>query len=110
MQLPARPRPYGARPPGPSRFNVSDVLKDPSLQRAARRELAGVGPDGGAPGSFSSDSDPFAAGGLDAGAHDGEVDRQRAAVRELDEQVAAESRVNRGMAAVLLERLDSSRK
>jgi hypothetical protein len=38
------------------------------------------------------------------------VDRQRAAVRELDEQVAAESRVNRGMAAVLLERLDSSRK
>jgi hypothetical protein len=104
-------------PAGPTRFSVSDVLRDPNLQRAARRELEGVkqvtgglaGADGRA-ASHSSDGDPFAPGAYDGAGHDGEVDRQRATVRELDEQVAAESRVNRGMASVLCERLDSSRK
>ncbi|GBF90839.1 hypothetical protein Rsub_03693 [Raphidocelis subcapitata] len=91
----------------PPRFSASDVLRDPSLQRAARRELAGVAPEPG-PGSDDS-SDPFAAASGAGADHCGEVDRQRAAVRELDEQVVAESRVNRGMAAVLVERLDSSR-
>ncbi|KIZ03239.1 hypothetical protein MNEG_4722 [Monoraphidium neglectum] len=94
---------------GATRFKVTDVLRDMSLQRAARRELEGSGPDAGAL-STASDPDALLPGALDGAGHEGEVDRQRAAVRELDGQVAAESRVNRGMAALLLERLDSSRR
>jgi hypothetical protein len=102
-------QPPHAQPPGATRFKVTDVLRDMSLQRAARRELEGSGPDAGAL-STASDPDALLPGALDGAGHEGEVDRQRAAVRELDGQVAAESRVNRGMAALLLERLDSSRR
>ncbi|KAI8473573.1 MAG: hypothetical protein J3K34DRAFT_410518 [Monoraphidium minutum] len=95
---------------GAARFSMSDVLRDPSLQRAARRELEGSGPGNGGGGAAAAPADGDALC-LDAGAgHDGEVGRQRAAVRELDEAVAAESRVNRGMGALLCERLESSRK
>lgn len=91
---------------------MSDVLRDPGLQRAARMELEGTA--GANAPSVSSDPDAVGAaleGALAlGGGHGNEVGRQRAAVRELDEQVAAESRVNRGMAALLCERLDSSRR
>ena len=109
----------------PPRFSVNDVLRDPQLHRAARIELEGggastdlapadaAGAPGAAAGGAAPRGDAFAAAALCAeGAvgHGGEVDRQRAAVREADERVAEESKVNRGMAAALCERLDSSRK
>lgn len=90
------------------------MLRDPQLQRAARRELEGLESAAAAAAAAAGldPSDPFNAAALCAGGagHNGEVDRQRAAVRELDEQVSAESKVNRGMAVVLCDRLDSSRK
>lgn len=97
---------------GPTRFSATDVLRDPGIQRAARRELEGAAPDpaGGGASLSSDEAAALGAAAFDGGGHEGEVDRQRAAVKELDEQVAAESKINRGMASLLCERLDSSRK
>lgn len=86
-----------------SRFSMSDIIKNPTLHMAARREL-----DGSAPAHAASESEVSSC--LDGIGHEAEVERQRAAVVSIDKQVTAESQVNRDMATLVADRLESSKK
>ena len=89
-----------ASTPTESRFHMSDIVRNPSLQKAARRELEGR------PSVAGNDEEDR----LDGNGHDGEIERQRAVVSDLDRAVVEESRVNKDMAALILERLTAGQK
>eukprot|EP00884_Botryococcus_braunii_P012143 jgi/Botrbrau1/2092/Bobra.0047s0050.1 len=77
----------------PDRVSFTDVARNPLLARAARAELTG------------EEAPP-----LELRPHDSEVERQRIAVEAADADALEEGRINRELAALMLARLDASRK
>ncbi|KAF6255934.1 hypothetical protein COO60DRAFT_159596 [Scenedesmus sp. NREL 46B-D3] len=87
-----------------ARFSMEEFLKNKSaLATAARRELGG----GGAP---AADMDDDVGSCLEGSGHDAELARQAAHLSSILEGVGEEGKVNRELAGLLLERLESSRK
>jgi hypothetical protein len=87
------------------RFTVSDIIRNPNLAKAARREL-----DGQPTAPASSSTAGSVTGMSDIDSHDAEIERQRQQVRALDQQVQEESSVSRAQAQLVIERLQSSLK
>jgi hypothetical protein len=85
------------------RFTVSDIIRNPNLAKAARREL-----DGQAAAPPSSSTAGSTNGLSDIDSHEAEIERQRHAVMSLDQQVEDESSVNRAQSQLVIERLQSS--
>jgi hypothetical protein len=80
---------------------MTDFMKNMNLHQAARRELEGSA----IPGP-SADS---AVAALDSNGHEAEIERQRAALRELDREVCEEGVVNVELIKLMLERLESGK-
>lgn len=107
------------------RFNfLEDIARNPRLAEAARLELELDGISGNSsPGApFSSRSMGSASGQTNLGmqtsntsggvtyfAHSNEVERQAALIMELDAEAVQESKINQGMATVMLGRLSSGK-
>ena len=89
----------------PKPFNyLSDIVNNPELAYAARAEADGVmpSPPRGAKGSSYDPPPPPLL-------HISEIDRQTAALQDLDEDTVEESKINVGIAQVMLQRLHSGK-
>jgi hypothetical protein len=85
------------------RFQMSDIIRNPSLAKAARREMDGQvkTPEvASTPGSLTYLPD--------VDSHELEIERQRASVSLVDKEVQEESRVNKEMSQLIIERLQGS--
>jgi hypothetical protein len=89
-----------ASTPTETRFHMSEIIRNPSLQKAARRELEGR----------LSVTDNAEDDHLEGNGHEGEIERQRAVVSDLNRTVVEESKVNKDMAALILERLTAGQR
>eukprot|EP00197_Chlamydomonas_leiostraca_P006675 CAMPEP_0202872656 /NCGR_PEP_ID=MMETSP1391-20130828/21722_1 /ASSEMBLY_ACC=CAM_ASM_000867 /TAXON_ID=1034604 /ORGANISM="Chlamydomonas leiostraca, Strain SAG 11-49" /LENGTH=237 /DNA_ID=CAMNT_0049553755 /DNA_START=146 /DNA_END=856 /DNA_ORIENTATION=+ len=98
-------------------FSMADIIADPALQQAARQELAhSTAPqvpimvetaNGG--GSQAAGEVAGGVSRLMLGNHEGEVERQRMAIAAIDQDVQEESRVNREISDLIVERLERSK-
>lgn len=108
---------------------VNDIARNPKLAAAARMEfeaasgvntpLSGTPGSGGLPSAVSGTTTPIASSApqtisvasssMTYFQHGSEIDRQSIIITKLDQSAAEESKINQGMAAVMLGRLQSAR-
>lgn len=96
---------------------LNDIARNPRLAEAARLELDAASnlsspASTSAPnsnGKASSTLSRASSSGMACFQHTAEIDRQRAMIDGLDKNAEQESRINQGMANVMLKRLESAR-